>query len=110
MHKMRQKSQVLPKSGLKYGFSSLTGAKPAFSVALIMFVSAPKGRSMSMLLRMVLSTFFAISALSARAQTSVPINVQGRVTTNGLVFNGIGKFKFALVLANGRFVLWTKMA
>jgi hypothetical protein len=62
---------------------------------------------MSMLLRVVLSIFLLTNIATARTQTGLPINVQGRVTVDGLVFNGTGKFKFALVNAAGTAVYWT---
>lgn len=60
-----------------------------------------------MLLRMVLSIFLLTTIATAHAQTALPINVQGRVTVDGLVFNGTGKFKFALVNAAGNVLYWT---
>src|SRR5438477_300928 len=73
----------------------------------IMCVSASEGRSWSTLWRVILSIFLCLQPLCAPAQSSPPINVQGRVVANGLVFNGTGKFKFALVLSTGQF-LWTQ--
>jgi hypothetical protein len=66
----------------------------------------PKGSPLSTLLRAILSIFLLFSATPVHAQLNVPINVQGRVTVDGLAFNGIGKFKFALLLSNGRVLLW----
>jgi photosystem II stability/assembly factor-like uncharacterized protein len=54
----------------------------------------------------MLSILLLFSPLSTLGQ-NIPMNVQGRVTVDGLVFNGTGKFKFALVLSTGRIVLWT---
>src|SRR2546421_786941 len=67
----------------------------------------PKGRPLSTLSRVVLSIFLLLSAVSTRGQANLPINVQGRVTVEGLAYNGVGKFKFALVIATGRALLWT---
>lgn len=47
-----------------------------------------------------------ISVHSSQAQTSLPLSAQGRVTVDGLAFNGTGRFKFALVVSTGRTLLW----
>jgi hypothetical protein len=72
-----------------------------------MCVSAPKGSSLSIVLRAILSIFLLSTTFSARAQSNPPLNVQGRVLVDGLAFNGAGKFKFALVQGNGLSLLWT---
>src|SRR5688572_15277437 len=72
-----------------------------------MCVSAPKGSSLSTLLRVFLSIFLITASATAQTQPPLPISIQGRVTADGLVFNGIGRFKFALVNAAGNVLYWT---
>jgi hypothetical protein len=67
----------------------------------------PKGRSLSILLGAFLSIFLFVIPAAARAQNNLPLNVQGRVLTNGVAFNGVGNFKFALVQGIGGPILWT---
>src|ERR1051325_3679464 len=72
-----------------------------------MCVSVPKGGALSIVLRAFLSIFLLFTTFSSVAQSNPPLNVQGRVLTNGVSFNGPGQFKFALVTGNGASVLWT---
>src|SRR5687767_3327483 len=106
MHKMRHLCAISPQHQPNTLFFLDFRRDSCMFRSLIMFVPFPKGISLSTLWRVILSIFLFLNLPSARAQ-SLPMNVQGRVTVDGLVFNGIGKFKFALVHSNGRFVLWT---
>jgi hypothetical protein len=72
-----------------------------------MSFSPSKGSLLSIPLRRALSIFLLFSALTAAAQSNPPMNVQGRVLVDGVAFNGIGKFKFALVNGAGNQRLWT---
>ena len=72
-----------------------------------MRLSLPKGSSWSSLCRAVLSIFLLSTVLSASAQSVVPMNIQGRVTVDGIAFDGSGQFKFALLRGNATAALWT---
>ncbi len=64
-------------------------------------------RRFSWLRRPLFCLLAALAAGPSLAQTALPINVQGRVTTNGVAFTGLGRFKFALVQGNGQALLWS---
>lgn len=72
-----------------------------------MCISAPKGSPLSTLWRVILSIFLLTTTASAQTPPPLPISIQGRVTVDNLVFNGTGKFKFALVNAAGSVLYWT---
>lgn len=71
-----------------------------------MCVSVPKGAALSIVWRAILSIFLLFTTFSAGAQSNPPLNVQGRVLVDGVSFNGLGQFKFALVSGSGA-ILWT---
>ncbi|MEI8043904.1 MAG: hypothetical protein WCL11_21015 [Verrucomicrobiota bacterium] len=56
-----------------------------------------------------LARLLFVAALAAQTALAAPglISHQGRVTVNGLAFNGTGQFKFALVDADGTTTYWS---
>ena len=107
MHKMRQISPPSLDNLLIPSFFWIFGPIPASFHALNMRFSVPKGSPLSSLCRAVLSIFLLSTVLSASAQSVVPMNIQGRVTVDGVAFDGSGQFKFALLRGNATAALWT---
>jgi hypothetical protein len=71
-----------------------------------MFALASTPRIVASLIRAALGLTLLSALAAAQAQSNLPLNAQGRVTVDGLAFNGTGRFKFALVQSTGRALLW----
>lgn len=57
--------------------------------------------------RILLALICILAGTEAVRAQALPINIQGRVATNGVAFSGIGRFKFAIIRGNGEALLWS---